>query len=201
MNEDQKTTPPDLELLGQKFYLPNSKLKLIGFGMILLCILTPVMLLIIHRYELKKTADGWSVKRGEVTDEKVNLKKGFIIGFWTPSDNTKEGLHLTAKDSAEYSWQIKPEKEREFGHTFDSLNILFGDEIKFRFRFKGYRRYKVLGEGDKSFKEGWWWNIGFEGNCDDQFLKEFKTEYIKFWHPSAIGIKEWDKLYIEVTGN
>ena len=58
----------------------------------------------------------------------------------------------------------------------------------------------MYGEGASGLKEGWWWNIGFEGDCNDAFLKEFKTEYIKYWHPKAIG-NEWDKLYVEVIGN
>jgi hypothetical protein len=188
----------DFELLGQKFNLPSSGTKLAGLSIILACILGILIFLISNKYSVAKTSDGWIFKGGVVSDKMINLKKGFVIGFWTPCDNTKYGLSKDPKDTAEYNWQARPEKYP--GLTIDSVNIIFGKTIKNYFGFNGYRRYKVFGEGASGLKEGWWWNIGFEGNCDDEFLKEFKTEYIKYWHPNAIG-QEWDKLYVEVTGN
>ena len=198
MNQDTNAAHHDFELLGQKLNLPNSITKLIGLAFILGSLLAIVIFVVLNKYSVAKTGDGWIFKGGVVSDKAINLKKGFVIGFWTPSDNTKSGLSKYPKDTAEYNWQAHPEKYP--GLTIDSVNIIFGKTIKDYFGFNGYRRYKVYGEGASGLKEGWWWNIGFEGDCNDAFLKEFKTEYIKHWHPKAIG-NEWDKLYVEVIGN
>lgn len=201
MPDDQKPISPNLEILGQKFYLPDTELKLKGLGMILLTLLIALILLVVFRYGIKKNADGFSITGVEIINQKVDKKTGYTICFWTPSDSTKKGLlPLSSGDSSEYYWEVKPEDPAKAKFTFDSLNKIFGDELMYTLHLKGYRRYRVWGDGMKKFKEGWWWNIGLEGTYDDQVLKDLKTAYIKFWHPGAVG-NPWDRLYVEVIGN
>jgi hypothetical protein len=200
MTDSIKKNKPDFEFLGQKFYLPDSELKLAGFAIIIIC-LTGLIYHLIDRKNLEKTKDGWAFTNG-VIEEKTELKNGTVLGFWTPSDSTKNGLKpMDTLDSSPYVWQTG-RWQMKFGKkkTMDSLNIDFGTEIKSKFRVKGYRRFRVCGEGDSKLKEGWWWNVGLEGDCDRRFLNEFKTAYIEFWCSNLTGQK-WDNLYVEIIGN
>lgn len=198
MNDEIKKTHPDLEILGQKLYLPNTKIKLIGFIVIILSIMITLIVFICNKYELKNVDGGWILCQSvKLKNNDVNISNLSTIGFWTPSDETEKYLDFSDKEEiGNYSWQTR---EGQNNKSFDSLNIEFGKIIKNEFDLNGYRRYKVFGTGKGKFKEGWWWNIGLEENCDDKLLKKFKSEYIKFWCPSAKGT-EWDKLYIEVIG-
>ena len=187
---------PDVELLGQKFWLPNSKFKLIAFIFLVFC-LTVISIFITCNYDIKKTKDGFSAFRSfNMENDEIIETNGFVIGFWTPCNETVNYLDLSTEEQQNlHSWETKAGNSK----TIDSLNIEFGDLLKKEFNFSGYRRCKVLGKGEKVLKEGWWWSIGFEGTCDEDFLKKFKDIYIEFWRPKNKGTK-WDKIYVEVVG-
>ncbi len=160
-----------------------------------------IFIFILNRYNLKSDEKGWSFYWSFIEEKSVKVTNGFIIGFWTPSDSTGKYLNIYESDSLQQQWQSNAWRlHHDDKISIDSLNILFADYLKDEFGIRGYRRYKVCGKGERTFKEGWWWNIGFEGSCDEKFLKKFKDRYIKFWNPTAVG-KEWDKVYIEITGN
>jgi len=49
----------DFELLGQKFNLPSSGTKLAGLSIILVCIVGILIFLIVNKYSMAKTKEGW----------------------------------------------------------------------------------------------------------------------------------------------
>lgn len=190
-------TNPDVEILGQKLWLPNSKFKLIAFIILVVSLTVIALSIICNKYSWTKTKDGWSLFQSfKIENDEIIKKKGFVIGFWTPCNETEKYLTLTNNNQKDlYIWQTNA------GHSkpIDTLNIEFGKRLQTELNFNGYRRSKVFGKGDNVLKEGWWWSIGFEGTCDEEFLKKFKNLYIDFWCPKNRGTK-WDNLYIEVLG-
>jgi hypothetical protein len=186
---------PDIEILGQKLYFPSSILKLISFVVLMFAIVFLLCYTMNKRYSIVKGKDGFAFTVVELG--KANITKGYTIGFWTPSDSTKNYLKtISRQDSLTYSWQLKAIK----GNNFEEANREFGRTLKQRFGFIGYRRYRAYGEGESGyFKEGWWWNVGFQGKCDEDFLKQLKEFYFDFWSPQDEP-KKWDKLYVEIIG-
>jgi hypothetical protein len=182
---------PDIDILGQKFLLPDGGYKLLSLVALLAFIVGVIWILTARRYAVTKNRDGFSFS---VVDNKAIIVEGYTIGFWTPSDDTKNTIR-TKDDSLKHMWQIV----QSFGANFEEANQEFGKRLSKKFDFGGYRRYKVIGMGESgNFKEGWWWNISFQGKCDDEFLKELKDLYYDFW--SENKSEKWDKLYIEIVG-
>lgn len=202
-NSDLKLTPPDLEILGQKINLPNTEYKYKAFVVFIVCLTLLGMLLVYRKYGYKQTKDGLVVQMmesGNVEEDRVDLNKFVTLGFWTPSNKTEAFIN---DSSAEYLWQRNSWQKNigPYKTTIDSLNIKFGEEIIMHLQgVAGYRRYEVFGHGTRHFKIGWWWAVAIDDNADENFLKQFRANYVNFWSKPASGA-EWSKVYIELLGN
>jgi hypothetical protein len=200
--ESEKNNHPDIEILGQKLYFPNSFIKLFGFTVFLAAILTLCIITVTHNYGIVNNKDGFAYTLIGNKDNKADIVKGYIIGFWTPSDNTRVELRklldsgaLLKSDSTRYSWQMQSAQ----GANFEEANRRFGKLLKSGFGFTGYWRYQVYGVGgSRKFKVGWWWNVSFKGKSDEGFLKEFRDAYYNLWVPN--NPEKWYEFYMEIIG-
>ena len=187
-NNIPTSSSPDVEVLGQKFTFPNTNVKLKAFVAFLVSAVFVIYLAMKHGYTVEQSTKGLIFKSG-LLDDQINLKNGFILSFWTPSDNS--GKYFTKQDSLEYPWQYMDQQ-------YETVNKDFGDKIITELDFSGYRRTLIYGEGKSSgFKEGWWWSVNVTNTkYNEEFLENFKGTYVNFWHPSS----NWKDVYVEVIG-
>lgn len=183
---------PDIDILGIKIYLPNTWVKLIAFVSFLSIASIATVQLVERNAEI--SINGQTLIFGK-TNQYENLNEGFILSFWTPSEETKKAFELN-NIPEDYKWQCNLNTKTN-DSTFDSANINFAKEIFMEFNTSGYRRYEVSGEGRGSkFKKGWWWNVSIEGEYDESIYKRFTEVYIEFWDQDA----DWKTVYVEIIG-
>lgn len=193
---------PDIDILGIKIHFPDNPIKLAAFAALLI-----FFCFIIHLFIEKNASlniNGNTFFFGKV-GKQPNLNDGFLLSFWTPSENTKKAymqydstisdwVFKCKSDSIEYGWQCKLKS----GSNFETANKKFAELLKNEINYSGYRRYKVIGKGKEmsKLKEGWWWQISIRNEYDEQFIKNFKNLYIEFWNKDA----NWQEVYLELIG-
>jgi|GEM_PF-6551688 len=194
MESTNNSNYPDIELLGQKIYLPRNGVSLTAFIFILLSIVAIIFIGAKYGAEVTKTVDGIKVQFANVKEGNVSSNEGYIIGIWTPSMDTYGKDETPDEDHMWEKVYHDPNKHK----TIASANEEFGTVLKGVFSRVGYRRFKVSGEGyySDNIKNGWWWEIGIEGPLDEKDLVKLKESYIKFWNPGA----NWKNFYVEVIG-
>ena len=181
---------PDLEILGQKLYLPENRNKLLAFVTVALCISWVLVYGIYKGKDVSVTKQGLVIT-GDIS-EGADLKEGFLFSFWTPSDSTFKGLTKDQKEGT-HAWQLPLQ---EGGQNLDSLNLGFPKELR-KIGIKGFRRYKVLGQGDTGLKEGWWWTCGVDGKYCEKMLNKFRECYKSHWCQGA----DWSDVRVEIVGS
>lgn len=110
----------------------------------------------------------------------------YILGFWTPDEETDKDLSTIFKESVpeKYQWQTKSndERTREF-----ELKML----TRFRDTLEGFRHHSTTGVGKSGDrKRGQWWSITISKAVRPETFIELYKEY---WKPQST-------IYIEVVG-
>lgn len=105
------------------------------------------------------------------------------LEFWTPSARTKDYLRKTGAESDEKEkWQAIPSDDvvRQFGMVLHSNRNVFG-----------YRRVEELGQGQTTYKPGWWWTMTVTTNYS---AADLARVYQDFW-------KSHQVVRVEVVDN
>jgi hypothetical protein len=105
------------------------------------------------------------------------------LEFWTPSAKTKDYLH-TEKG------QIVPTETWEVISNDDVVQQ-FGQVLHTNSYILGYRRVEVWGQGQTTYKPGWWWTVNVFTNYTANDLEHV---YNDFWQSHQV-------LFVEVIDN
>lgn len=105
------------------------------------------------------------------------------LEFWTPSAKTKDYLH-TEKG------QVVPTETWEVISNDDVVQQ-FGNILHTNSFILGYRRVEVWGQGQTTYKPGWWWTVNVFTNYTADDLARV---YDDFWQSHQV-------LFIEVIDN
>lgn len=96
------------------------------------------------------------------------------LEFWTPSIETKDYLHKTGDQiTAGEQWEVisNDDSVTEFGMLLHSnADVL------------GYRRVEVWGQGQTSYKPGWWWTVNVFSNYS---VVDFASVYRSYWKSAS----------------
>jgi hypothetical protein len=182
----------DIQILGQSIAYPKTTqglIALIVLAVAIAFILWRILDSPITRHISTGFVSLMLKDSGPVSESVVRL------GFWTPSNNTKNSWieHINAKQEpkldpdaamalvpAENKWELTMGTEEKLKE--------FADRIRSTSMMKGYRRYQTAGEGRTLFKEGWWWVVTMDGRYKPD---EFRKLYTEFF-----GMKR--EVYLEV---
>lgn len=105
------------------------------------------------------------------------------LEFWTPSAEIKEYLHK------EDGKAVRPELWQVLSN--DEPNVEFGGILKSNHNVLGYRRVHVWGQGQTTYKPGWWRTLNAFTNYD---ASDLARTYNDFWKSHQI-------LFVEVIDN
>jgi hypothetical protein len=179
----------DIKVLGQVINYPRDVPGTVSFAIFIFAAAIVLCVLIIYgkyytpsQIAAMKKMCSVSFTKGEVVGDTVTLESedGYSFGFWTPSTETKNGMGSYVNDK-DYKWQVIDNEK---------INNDFGKKLIENLGIQGYRRYKVLGEGNKPLKEGWWWTVGEKGKPSKDFLKRFVKTYKDHWKtPENVSIR------------
>lgn len=105
------------------------------------------------------------------------------LEFWTPSADTKDYLHTDdGKVVPTETWEVL---------SNDAPNVQFGATLKENQSVLGYRRVHVWGQGQTTYKPGWWWTMNVFTNYT---ASDLARTYDDFWKSRQI-------LFVEVIDN
>ncbi|HSY42517.1 MAG TPA: hypothetical protein VK811_01310 [Candidatus Acidoferrum sp.] len=105
------------------------------------------------------------------------------LEFWTPSAKTKNYLH-TEKG------QVVPTEAWEVISNDDVVQQ-FGSILHTNSFILGYRRVEVWGQGQTTYKPGWWWTVNVFTNYT---ATDLARTYDDFWQSHQV-------LFVEVIDN
>jgi hypothetical protein len=105
------------------------------------------------------------------------------LEFWTPSAKTKDYLH-TEKGA------VVPTEQWEVISN-DSVVEQFGQVLHTNSYILGYRRVEVWGQGQTTYKPGWWWTVNVFTNYT---ANDLARTYNDFWQSHQV-------LFVEVIDN
>jgi hypothetical protein len=105
------------------------------------------------------------------------------LEFWTPSAKTKDYLH---KENG----QVVPTERWEVISNDDPV-LQFGTMLHTNSLVLGYRRVEVWGQGQTTYKPGWWWTVNVFTNYT---AADLAGAYERFWQSHHI-------LFVEVIDN
>jgi hypothetical protein len=105
------------------------------------------------------------------------------LEFWTPSARTKDYLHL------EHGQVVPTEKWEAISN--DDVVQQFGQALHTNSFILGYRRVEVWGQGQTTYKPGWWWTVNVFTNYT---ANDMAHVYNDFWQSHQV-------LFVEVIDN
>ena len=102
------------------------------------------------------------------------------LEFWTPSAKTRDYLHMDGSEvTAGEKWEVL---------SNDDTVVQFGMLLHSNANVLGYRRVEDWGQGQTSFKPGWWWTVNVFSNYS---VGDFGNVYQAFW-------KSGSPVFVEV---
>jgi hypothetical protein len=125
----------------------------------------------------------WKPVLIDTTGGETILPETRQLEFWTPSAKTKDYLHLE-------KGQIVPTEAWE-AISNDDPDIAFGAILHTNTAILGYRRVEVWGQGQTTYKPGWWWTVNAFTNY---MAVDLARTYNDFWQSHQV-------LFVEVIDN
>jgi hypothetical protein len=180
-----KTTPEtdprtvnkaDIELGKLRISFPRHWPGVIVIGLVLASLLSVLAMLLYGPSERVVFRSGYFERSGKIVSQ---TNKPRMVQFWTPSVETSNWLEKdkNGKTREDEQWeQVSENKIREFDELLAKMKTV-----------DGYRRYKVYGHGQQSFREGWWWVLTVR---NDFQIEDFVKEYSNFWGDNEIYVEQ-----------
>jgi hypothetical protein len=125
----------------------------------------------------------WTPDLVETNGNLLIMGESRQLEFWTPSAKTKDYLH---KENG----QVVPTEQWEAISNDDPVEQ-FGMMLHTNSSILGFRRVEVWGQGQTTYKPGWWWTVNVFTNYT---AADLGKAYDKFWQSHQI-------LFVEVIDN
>lgn len=125
----------------------------------------------------------WTPMLIDTNGDTLTMGESRQIEFWTPSVETRDYLHKeNGRVVPTETWQVISNDDvvRDFGMLLHSNSYVLG-----------YRRFQVWGQGQTSYKPGWWWTVNVFTNYT---ANDLARTYESFWKCHQI-------LFVEVIDN
>ena len=174
MNEREnlmENNKADFQILGQKIIFPMNVWASVTIAII--AILVGAIVYMVTTPEVIRAIQDFTFGNYDKHGVLQNKKEQKILGFWTPSRETRMAEDLRdLPDSKVPKRYFVDEKETQI--------IEFGKQLK-KLGAQGYTRYKVFGEGTTDLKQGWFWQVTVDVDNEKFTRKNFLRFYSEFW--------------------